>query len=102
MCPESNAPSPDGSTSQACKLLSDIVQAIVSQPQSVWIHSKTEGHRVNFYVKVAADDQGKLIGKQGRTAKSIRVILAGVAMKHRRTYNLELMDGSPVDPAVRD
>jgi hypothetical protein len=41
---------------------------------------------------VAPSDLGKVIGKQGRTARAIRTILAASGMKQRRRYNLEIIE----------
>ena len=47
---------------------------------------------VCFRVAVHSDDVGKLIGKQGRTAKSLRTIFSAVGMKARRHYSLDIVE----------
>lgn len=60
----------------ADKLLTQLVHALVDQQDEVRITNRLSGRTMTFSVKVAATDVGKLIGKNGRNAKSVRVIMA--------------------------
>ena len=45
-----------------------------------------------FELRVHANDLGKVIGRQGRTAQAIRMILTGVGMKLRKRFTLEILE----------
>lgn len=47
---------------------------------------------VTFEVKVAKNDMGRIIGKQGKVAKSIRTVMKSVAAKDRKRVNIEFVD----------
>jgi hypothetical protein len=50
-----------------------------------------EGGGVTYRVSVADEEIGQVIGKQGRTARSLRTILAAVSMKDRQRYTLDIL-----------
>lgn len=56
-------------------LLGTIVRPIVSDPDAVVINQIDQGHTVVLELKVAPEDMGKVIGKQGRRAQAIRAIV---------------------------
>jgi hypothetical protein len=69
-----------------------IAKALVDDPDKVVV-SQLEGEQTTILeLKVAQDDLGKVIGKQGRTARAIRVILGAAGMKEKRRYNLEIIE----------
>ena len=78
--------------SSVCTLLSKIVSALVDQTAEVRIMPTPQSEGVCFRVAVHSDDVGKLIGKQGRTAKSLRTIFSAVGMKARRHYSLDIVE----------
>jgi len=74
------------------ELLELIAKALVDQPEDVLV-TEIEGEQTTVLeLKVAPDDLGKVIGKQGRTARSIRTILAAAGMKHRKRVVLEILE----------
>ena len=74
------------------ELLELIAKALVDQPEDVLV-SEIEGEQTTVLeLKVARDDLGKVIGKQGRTARSIRTILAAAGMKLRKRIVLEILE----------
>jgi predicted RNA-binding protein YlqC (UPF0109 family) len=74
------------------KLIEDIAKALVDIPDEVVVKS-VEGERTTVLeLKVAASDLGKVIGKQGRTARSIRTILGAAGMKLNRHFTLEILE----------
>jgi len=77
---------PDPRDVSVSKLLSKIVCALVDRPEFVVIkmHAAEEG--VSFAIDVHRDDIGKIIGKQGRNAKSLRIIVGAVGQKLHRRY----------------
>ena len=73
-------------------LLRGIITAIVGRPDEVSISARETDNEVIFTVKVADEDVGKVLGKQGRTARSLRTILGAVAAPMNRTYSLNIAD----------
>jgi hypothetical protein len=74
------------------KLITEIVQALVDQPDQVTVTEIEGGHTVVLEISVAKSDMGKVIGKQGRNAEAIRTILSAAAGKARKRYVLEILD----------
>ena len=74
------------------QLIEDIAKALVDLPDQV-IVSEVQGEQVTVLeLKVAASDLGKVIGKQGRTARSIRTLLGAAGMKLNRRFTLEILE----------
>jgi len=74
------------------ELIELIAKALVDDPDQVKV-SELEGESISILeLKVAQEDLGKIIGKQGRTATAIRVILGAAGMKLKKRYNLEIID----------
>lgn len=73
-------------------LITEIVKALVDQPEEVFVTEIGSSHTTVLEVKVAKTDMGKVIGKQGRTAQAIRAILNAAAGKARKRYMLEIVE----------
>jgi uncharacterized protein len=74
------------------QLIEDIAKALVDIPEEVVVKA-VEGEQITVLeLKVAASDLGKMIGKQGRTARSIRTILGAAGMKLNRRFTLEILE----------
>lgn len=74
------------------QLVEDIAKALVDEPEQVSVR-EVEGEQVTVLeLKVAAGDLGKVIGKQGRTARSIRTLLGAAGMKINRRFTLEILE----------
>ena len=74
------------------QLIEDIAKALVDTPGDVSV-SEVAGDQVTVLeLKVAANDLGKVIGKQGRTARSIRTILGAAGLKQNRRFTLEIVE----------
>lgn len=74
------------------QLIEDIAKALVDIPEEVSVR-EVEGEQVTVLeLKVAPTDLGKVIGKQGRTARSIRTILGAAGMKLSRRFTLEILE----------
>jgi predicted RNA-binding protein YlqC (UPF0109 family) len=67
-----------------------IAKNLVDDPNSVKVDENSEDNRVVLKLHVAKTDLGKVIGKQGKTAKSMRVLLTAVAAKHNMSGQLEI------------
>ena len=74
------------------ELVAAIARSLVDKPEEVSVtESSTETGTV-FRLKVDLTDVGKVIGKQGRTARSIRTILGAISVKLKYRYSLEIVE----------
>jgi len=73
-------------------LITEIVQALVDEPDQVSVTEIEGGQTVVLELSVAKSDIGKVIGKKGRHADAIRTILSAAAGKVRKRYILEIVD----------
>jgi uncharacterized protein len=73
-------------------LVEQIAQALVDAPAEVQVTPVEDGDATVLELRVAQPDLGKVIGKQGRTAKSIRTILGAASMKLKKRYTLEIVE----------
>jgi predicted RNA-binding protein YlqC (UPF0109 family) len=69
-----------------------IVKALVGDPDAVEVTERSEGKNVRFGVRVAPDDFGRLIGREGRTIKAVRSLLHFGGLKHGKRYHLDLIE----------
>ena len=73
-------------------LVKYIAQALVDNPELVSV-SEVEGNQTSVLeLKVAKEDLGKVIGKQGRTARAIRTILSAASAKIKKRMVLEIIE----------
>lgn len=73
-------------------LIKYIAQALVDNPQVVEV-SEVEGEKTSVMeLRVAKEDLGKVIGKQGKTAKAMRTILSAASAKLRKRTVLEIIE----------
>jgi predicted RNA-binding protein YlqC (UPF0109 family) len=74
------------------ELIEAIAKALVDYPDEVHVRA-VEGDRVTVLeLRVHPSDLGKVIGKQGRTARSIRTILGASGMKLKKRFELEILE----------
>ena len=74
------------------ELLTYIVQSLVDNPDEVSVtEHKADGETV-FEVRVADGDMGKVIGRQGRIVKQIRILMRAVAQKKGKKVSVEILD----------
>ena len=76
-------------------LIASVAKALVDAPHEVFVHAVADGAATILYLKVAPNDLGKIIGKQGRTARSIRTILGAASMKAQHRFSLDIERGDP-------
>ena len=67
-----------------------VIKGLVDQPESVKIHRVVDEMGVLLTLDIHPDDMGKVIGRQGNTAKAIRTLLRVVGMKHNARVNLKI------------
>jgi predicted RNA-binding protein YlqC (UPF0109 family) len=73
-------------------LVEMIAKALVDHPDNVQVKA-IEGEQVTVLeLKVHPEDLGKVIGRQGRTAKSIRTLLGAAGMKLKKRFTLEILE----------
>ena len=74
------------------ELVEAIAKALVDNSDQIQVRA-IEGEQVTvFELRVHPSDLGKVIGRQGRTARAIRTILTAVGMKVRKRFTLEILD----------
>lgn len=74
------------------ELIEMIARALVDQPENVEVKEVAGESTVVFELRVAQPDLGKVIGKQGRTARAIRTILGASGMKLKKRFVLEILE----------
>lgn len=74
------------------EILKVIIENLVEDKDSVLIEETTENGEMKFEVKVADKDMGKVIGKKGKIAQSIRTVMKAVAGKENKKINIEFID----------
>lgn len=73
------------------ELIRVIAQSLVEFPEQVDVRIVETDSSIVIELRVAPSDMGKVIGKQGRIAKAIRIILKSVAEKEEKRIMLEIM-----------
>ena len=73
-------------------LITEIAKALVDKPEEVSVNEVEGEQTAVIELKVAKDDLGKIIGKQGRTAQAMRTILGAASTKIRRRSVLEIIE----------
>ena len=75
-------------------LITGIAKALVDSPEHVSVETISEPDFTILRLHVAQTDVGKIIGKQGRTARSLHTILSAASMKVHHRYSLDIIDNS--------
>lgn len=73
------------------ELLTIIAQSLVDNPSAVQVKEVSGEHSIILELKVAQEDMGKVIGKQGRIAKSIRTVIKAAAIKENKRVVVEIV-----------
>ncbi|MCP4747609.1 MAG: KH domain-containing protein [Desulfobacteraceae bacterium] len=74
------------------ELIHYIAQTLVDYPEEISVNVIEGKQATVFELQVAKEDLGKIIGKQGRTASSIRTILAALSAKLKKRFVLEIIE----------
>ena len=74
------------------ELIEMIAKALVDSPDEVSVRAIDGEQSTVLELKVAPSDLGKVIGKQGRTARAVRTILGAAGMKLKRRFTLEILE----------
>ncbi len=73
-------------------LVTEIARALVDETDKVVVEVLTAADSTVLRLHVAPSDIGKMIGKQGRTARSLRTILGAASMKLQRRFSLDIVE----------
>ena len=76
----------------AAAVLEHLVRSIVDQPDSVQVEVTEDNGRVRLDVRVGDGDLGRVIGRRGRTAASIRTVTRAAAVKDGVDVDIEFLD----------
>lgn len=74
------------------ELIEFVASRLVDRPEAVTVSEKEEGDTLLLELRVAADDLGKVIGRQGRTARAMRTLLAIPAGRAGRKVRLDIAE----------
>ena len=74
------------------ELVEIIARALVDRPDEVQVRTVGGAQVTVVELRVHPDDLGKVIGRQGRTAKAIRTVLGAAGMKMRKRFTLEILE----------
>ena len=74
------------------ELVETIAKALVDHPENVRVKSGEGAQITVLELQVHPEDLGKVIGRQGRTAKAIRTVLGVAGIKARKRYTLEILE----------
>lgn len=72
------------------QLVEYIVKCLVDDKDAVKISTERDGSEINIIVNVAENDVGKVIGKNGRIAQSIRAIVKSISAREKIRYNVKI------------
>jgi hypothetical protein len=73
-------------------LIEQIAKALVDEPDHVSVNQVDGEQAIVLELKVAPNDLGKVIGKQGRTARAMRTLLGAVGVKVHKRFTLEILE----------
>jgi hypothetical protein len=73
-------------------LIEQIAKALVDEPEQVSVQEVDGEEASVLELRVSPNDLGKVIGKQGRTARSMRTILSAAGMKLHKRFQLEILE----------
>ncbi len=74
------------------ELIEFLAKSLVDEPDEVEIRTRNRDQAMVIELMVAPNDLGKVIGRQGRTARAMRTLLATAGNKQRRRYILDILD----------
>ena len=74
------------------ELLTYIAQSLVDNPDQVVVTERLGDGETLLELRVAADDMGKVIGRQGRTARAMRTILGAASIRAKKRTVLEILE----------
>ena len=82
----------DSAANDMKTLMLEISRALVDEPDAVAVEVQQDGSSTVLRLRVSPRDLGKVIGKQGRTARSLRTILGAASMKLKHRFALDIVE----------
>lgn len=73
-------------------ILKIIIENLVDNKEAISIEKHEDGNRVTFEVKVGQNEMGKVIGRQGKIAHSIRTLMKSVGAREQKKVDIEFLD----------
>lgn len=73
------------------ELVAVIAKALVNNPDQVSVTETVDNHATVYELRVAPEDMGKIIGKQGRIAKAIRAVVKSAAIRENKKVMVEIV-----------
>lgn len=77
---------------RARQVLQYLAEQLVAEPEAIEIDARTWRHRVSLNLSVAPDDMGRVIGKRGRTAQSIRTVVRAAGSRDGLDAYVDIQD----------
>lgn len=74
------------------KLAEEVAKSLVDHPEEVRVDAEQEGDTLVLELTVAESDLGRVIGKSGRTARALRILLSASAEKAQKRCSLEILE----------
>ena len=74
------------------QILETIIKNMVENQEAVSINEKEEAEKIIYEVKVDSKDMGRVIGKQGKVANSIRTLMKALGAKDKKKVTVEFLD----------
>ena len=74
------------------ELVEFVAKSLVDHPDEVHLRTYDRADQTTIELEVAQEDLGKIIGRQGRTARAIRTLLNAASQKSRRRFSLDILD----------
>lgn len=74
------------------KLLIFLARSLVREPDKVQVDELPSGRQVRYKLRVAPGDVGRIIGKNGRTAKALRTVINALAARDRKRVIVDIVD----------
>lgn len=79
-----------------------VIKSLVSKPDAVVVERRIDEKGVLLELTVDPEDLGRVIGKRGATAQSVRTLLRALGTKNDARYNLKIIDNGPEKPSRQD
>jgi hypothetical protein len=73
-------------------LIEQVAKALVDEPDAVSVNQVEEGGETVLELAVSPNDLGKVIGKQGRTARAMRILLSASGLRLHKRFELEILE----------
>lgn len=74
------------------ELILYVAKALVDEPEAVKLHAREDEGLIVYELQVAANDVGKVIGRDGRTARALRTLVTAASAKRRQRAMLQIVE----------